>query len=161
MNLCIIMLVLHTNYTKGGDGLKFLSTIRKKNGLTQADLADKVGVSLNSIARYERGEVIPSANIAHLIANVLGCTESELLNGPEDDKIKITLVYDWSEMKKGEIRMNENKFKLILGEDGMVGLNGAGKITSREAIEEFLSRVRNELEIALEAQMKRGVIPEA
>ena len=54
--------------------------------------------------------------------------------------------------------MNENKFKLVLGDDGMIGLNGAGRITSTAEIEEFLGRVRKELEIALEAQIKRGVV---
>ena len=57
--------------------------------------------------------------------------------------------------------MNENKFKLILGNDGMIGLNGAGLITSHEAIEDFLGRIRKELEIALDAQVRRGVVPEA
>ena len=54
--------------------------------------------------------------------------------------------------------MDENKFKLILGGDGMVGLHGAGRITSRKAIDEFLHRVRSELEIAFDAQVRRGVI---
>ena len=131
---------------------------RKKNGLTQADLADMVGVSLNSIARYERGEVTPSANVAHLIAQVLGCTESELLNGEDDGKIKITLVYDWDKMKEEKIDMNANDFELILGSGGQIGLKGAGMLTSREAVEEFLARVRLQVETAFEAQVKRGAI---
>ena len=54
--------------------------------------------------------------------------------------------------------MEEEKFNLILGGDGKVGLHGAGLITSHEAIEEFLGRIRNELEIALDAQIRRGAI---
>lgn len=141
--------------------MKYLAYFRRERGLTQNELAELVEIGVNSIARYERDEVTPSIEIAKAIADALHITVDELLKGPKDDKIELLISWDWTEMKKGEIKMNENKFKLILGEDGMVGLNGAGKITSREAIEEFLSRVRNELEIALEAQMKRGVIPEA
>ena len=141
--------------------MKFLSKFRKKRGLTQADLADKVGVSLNSIARYERGEVTPSASVARLIAEILGCTEYELMNGPDDGKIKITLVYDWSHMKEGNIDMNGNDFELILGSQGQIGLKGAGMLTSPEAIDDFLARVREQLEIALDAQVRRGVVPEA
>ena len=113
------------------------------------------------ISRYERGTATPTLETVKRLAFGLGITVDELMNEPRDDKIELLISWDWTEMKKGEIKMNETKFKLILGEDGMIGLNGAGKITSREAIEEFLSRVRNELEIALEAQMKRGIVPEA
>ena len=54
--------------------------------------------------------------------------------------------------------MNMNSFELILGSQGQIGLKGAGQITSREAIEDFLSQVREQLEIGLEAQIKRGVV---
>ena len=57
--------------------------------------------------------------------------------------------------------MGENKFKLVLGEDGEIGINGIGRLTSREAIDEFLGRVREQLEIALDAQIRRGVIQPA
>ena len=141
--------------------MKWLSIWRQRKGLTQTQLSDKSGIDSNMISRYERGTATPTLETVKRLAFGLGITVDELLNEPRDGKIELLVSWDWSEMKKGEIRMSENKFKLILGEDGMVGLNGAGKITSREAIEEFLSRVRNELEIALDAQMKRGVIPEA
>lgn len=88
------------------------------------------------------------------------CTESELLNGSQEDKVELVLSWNWEDMKKGEINMDANKFKLILGEDGMIGLHGAGKLTSQEAIEEFLGKVREQLEIALDAQVRRGVIPQ-
>lgn len=55
--------------------------------------------------------------------------------------------------------MGDNKFKLVLGEDGQIGINGMGRITSLEGIEEFVGRVREQLTIALEAQVKRGAIP--
>ena len=54
--------------------------------------------------------------------------------------------------------MTGNEFELILGSNGQIGLKGAGMITSAEAIEEFLSRVKEQLTIALEAQIKRGVV---
>ena len=43
--------------------MKYLAAIRKKQGLTQTDLAEKVGIGMNSIARYERGEVQPSVTL--------------------------------------------------------------------------------------------------
>ena len=44
--------------------MKYLAAIRKKQGLTQTDLAEKVGIGMNSIARYERGEVQPSVKLS-------------------------------------------------------------------------------------------------
>ena len=61
-------------------------------------------------------------------------------------------------MKEGNIDMNGNDFELILGSQGKIGLKGAGTITSTEAIDEFLARVREQLIIALDAQVRRGAI---
>lgn len=42
-------------------------SVRKKLGLTQEKLAETLGVSLNTVSRWERGEVSPSAkNLAAL-----------------------------------------------------------------------------------------------
>ena len=132
--------------------------LRKKYRLNQFDLAELVEVSVDSVRRWESNKQLPRADELSKLASVLKVSVDELLNGPSDDKVELVVSWDWSEMKKGEIRMDANKFKLILGEDGKVGLHGAGMITSRDAIEEFLGRVRNELEIALDAQIKRGVV---
>ncbi len=63
--------------------MKFLSAIRKKQGLTQSDLALLAGLDMNSIARYERGEVQPSAQKAIAIAHALNVNVTELFNGSD------------------------------------------------------------------------------
>ena len=141
--------------------MKWLSLWRQRKGLTQTQLSDKSGIDSNMISRYERGTATPTLETVKRLALGLEITVDDLLNGPRDDKVELVLSWNWEDMKKGEINMNEDKFKLILGGDGRVGLQGAGMITSREAIDDFLSRVRNELEIAFETQVRRGVIPEA
>ena len=55
-------------------------------GFTQAELAQRVGVGENSIARYERNEMTPSLTVGHAIAEVLGVSEAELLRGPAEEK---------------------------------------------------------------------------
>lgn len=72
--------------------MKYMAVLRKKRGMTQAELAEKVGVAANTIPRYERGELTPSLKIAHAIAEALGCTESELLNGPEAKEFEVKIV---------------------------------------------------------------------
>ena len=72
--------------------MKGMGELRRKAGLTQAALAEKVGVGVNTIARYERGEMEPSLKIAHVIAEVLGCTEAELLNGPAKQELEVKIM---------------------------------------------------------------------
>lgn len=49
-----------------------LQSARDNARHSQQSLADKVGVSRNSIALYESGESVPGANILALIARELG-----------------------------------------------------------------------------------------
>lgn len=72
--------------------MKGMGELRRKKGLTQAALAEKVGVGPNTIARYERGEMEPSLKIAHAIAEILGCTESDLLNGPANQELDVKIM---------------------------------------------------------------------
>lgn len=46
-----------------------LQELRKKVGLTQAELAEKVGISQSLVARIERGQVNPSVSTLKLILN--------------------------------------------------------------------------------------------
>jgi transcriptional regulator with XRE-family HTH domain len=48
-----------------------IKTIRKSKHMTQKDLAYKIGVAANSIARYEEGRRQVSVSILERIANVL------------------------------------------------------------------------------------------
>ena len=131
---------------------------RKKAGLTQEKLAELVEVHVNTLARWENGSYPPRINELQSLCKVLGCTEAELLNGPNNGKIKITLSYDWEKYEKGEIDMTGNTFELNLGRFGTVGLQGAGDFKSLQDIDEFLARGREQLVIAFEAQQKRGAI---
>lgn len=54
---------------------------RKKKGLTQQQLADLIGVSLKTIANYEKGEVIPASKNAIL----LKVLNSEEVNEPAEN----------------------------------------------------------------------------
>ena len=139
---------------------KNIAAIRKKRKITQEELAQALSVNTITLSRWENGHFEPKASMIKKLCEVLCCTESELLNGSQEDKVELVLSWNWEDMKKGEINMDINRFKVILGEDGKIGLHGAGMITSRAGIEEFLGRVRNELEIALDAQVRRGVIPQ-
>lgn len=57
--------------------IKFL---RKKNGLTQDDLAKKTGVKRSQIGSYEEGRAVPKLNLLQFMANYFGLTIDDLVN---------------------------------------------------------------------------------
>ncbi len=60
------------------DNLLLLRTVR---GLTQEDIAEKIGTSRQSYAKYESGEVVPDAEKCDLLASFYGVTLDELIRG--------------------------------------------------------------------------------
>ena len=49
-----------------------LRRLRKAQGLTQGELAEKVGVGINTIVRYETGKNSPKVETLELITKELG-----------------------------------------------------------------------------------------
>lgn len=45
--------------------------LRKQKKISQTDLANQLGIHKNVLGRYERGEVLPSIDIARKIADLL------------------------------------------------------------------------------------------
>ena len=60
-----------------------LLDLRKRNGLTQEELAAKLYVTRQAVSRWERGEVTPGIDMLKLIANVLNEPVAHLLDWPE------------------------------------------------------------------------------
>ena len=138
-----------------------LKSFRKKAGLTQEKLADKVNVSMMTVKRWEWGQRQPRMEEIKKLCEVLHVSEAELLNEPQGEEIRLTLSWHWEEMKEGSINMsNDNKFSIVLGDDGRIGLTGAALFPTREAIEDFIRRVSEQVEVAFDAQVRRGVIKE-
>lgn len=59
----------------------FIAALRKANGLTQKDLAEKLNVSDKSVSRWERDEGAPDLSLIPVIAEIFGITSDELLRG--------------------------------------------------------------------------------
>lgn len=54
---------------------------RKTSGLTQLQTARKIGISLDSIKRYESGASEPRATELRKMSELFGCTIDELVGG--------------------------------------------------------------------------------
>ena len=60
--------------------------LRKINQLTQEDVADKVGVSRQAVAKWESGETVPDLEKCRLLAELFGVTLDDLANfEPEEN----------------------------------------------------------------------------
>lgn len=64
--------------------------LRKKNNLTQQELATKINYSDNAISRWERGDATPTVEILNIIAQYFGVNITDFFdeNFPEKDKPK-------------------------------------------------------------------------
>ena len=56
---------------------------REKKGLTQADLAEKIGVSSKTISKWETSKGLPDISLLQPLAQALGISVIELMNGEQ------------------------------------------------------------------------------
>lgn len=59
---------------------------RVRKGLTQSEFAECIGVSKESISRWERGVTMPSIDRLASIADYFGCSTDYLLGRTEERK---------------------------------------------------------------------------
>ena len=71
---------------------KNLIFYRKKSGLTQAQLAEKLGYTDKAISKWERGEGVPDVYILKDLANIFGVSVSVLLD-EENAKSPKNILY--------------------------------------------------------------------
>lgn len=62
-----------------------LIQLRKFNRMTQEDLADKVGVSRQAVAKWESGESIPDLDKCRILADIFGVTLDDLATYEKTD----------------------------------------------------------------------------
>ena len=75
--------------------------LRKKNGMSQAELANKIGVAPTTIASYEQGKRHPSFEIEEAIADIFN-VNLDTLRGKDTDTSPLTY-----EIMKASSQMDE------------------------------------------------------
>ena len=58
-----------------------ITELRKKNGMTQSELAEFLNYSDKSVSKWERGDGIPDVVVLQKIAELFGVTLNDLLKG--------------------------------------------------------------------------------
>lgn len=75
---------------------------RKKAGLTQIQLAEKLGVSIATLRRWEAGETAPTGTRIIEIANTLKVSPDEIINDGDDFEMKkASVLYPVHEASNG------------------------------------------------------------
>jgi transcriptional regulator with XRE-family HTH domain len=77
-----------------------LIVLRKKNGLSQEELAEKLGVSRQSVSKWESNNTYPETDKIVQICNLFDCSMDDLIND------KVTDV-------EGSLRKNKNNFNEV------------------------------------------------
>ena len=102
-----------------------LVKLRKEHGLSQEQLADKLGVSRQAVSKWERVEASPDTDNLICLAKLYNMSLDELLNvnqkQSEVDEIVDEDLSNNVDEKSGE---NESKNNIRFGEDGLHIIDG-------------------------------------
>ena len=85
---------------------KFIAKLRKEKNMTQEQLAEKMGVSINAVSKWERGISFPDVSLYKKLCNELNISIEELINGEKDssesakEKALITSIKERENVKK-------------------------------------------------------------
>ena len=90
---------------------KYIAGKRKELGLTQRQLADKLGMSDKSISKWERGICLPDVSVFLDLCQILGISINEFLAG--EDIVHEDLIQKSEENIIGIATENKKKQKLL------------------------------------------------
>lgn len=63
-----------------------LISLRKANGLSQDELAEKIGVTRQTLSKYETGESLPDIERCKQLADIFGVSMDDLVNYEKTDR---------------------------------------------------------------------------
>ena len=88
---------------------KFIAECRKKNNLTQIELAEKLNITDRAISKWENGKAMPDSSIMLDLCNELKISVNELLSGEMIDMNNYNEIAEKTllEMAKKEERQNK------------------------------------------------------
>ncbi len=102
---------------------KFIAERRKEKGMTQAELADKIGVTDRAVSKWENGRGLPDYTYVKTLCEELGITFDEFISGEkasadteETHQKNLEGVYKLFD----KVRRKNNKYMVIAGVIGLV-----------------------------------------
>ena len=77
----------------------FLAVLRKANGMTQQQVADRLNVSNKTVSKWERDESLPDITLIPALAEMFHVTSDEILRG---QRLEQTLRTEGAQEKRAE-----------------------------------------------------------
>ena len=107
---------------------KFILENRKRRKLTQAELAEKLGVTDRTISNWENGKNMPDLSLFKPLCDILGITINELMSGEKisnkeyNEKLEENIINTINYIDKKNIQNNDLKsiFWLTIGIIGIL-----------------------------------------
>lgn len=130
----------------------YLKYWRKRGGMTQQELAERVNVHLNTVNRWERGVRKPRSNDITALCKVFGISETELMNGPARTELVVNFFWECDD-DMGTMSIKPNEFSWGYRSDGMLIISGA--LPWDMGVEDILNRIKLELIAAKEGKKAR------
>ena len=112
---------------------KFIASCRKELGMTQANLAEKLGISDRAISKWETGKSMPDSGLMLELCDLLKINVNELLSGERimteayDKRAEANLLAMRQEVEKKNRQMLRMEYWLS-GSDCWVGHGVSGGI---------------------------------
>ncbi|MBP0965597.1 MAG: helix-turn-helix transcriptional regulator [Oscillospiraceae bacterium] len=101
---------------------KFIASLRKEQGFTQAELAEKLGITDRAVSKWETGKCLPDAAIMVELCEILGISVNELLTG---EKIAMDNYKEIAEKNLAEsIRLENEKNQKLTKTENFIGWSG-------------------------------------
>lgn len=136
---------------------EFISELRKEHGLTQKQVGDMLGITDNSVSKWERGVNAPDIYYLAPLSEIFHVSIKEILNGKRNNKKKEKVIENRNKVleiknlsKKFGNKKILNNINLSIYEGDIVGLigpNGAGKTTLIKTVLGLLNKNTGSVEI--------------
>ena len=124
----------------------FISALRKANGMTQKDLAERLNVSDKTVSRWERDDGAPDLAVIPVIAEIFDVTCDELLRGERKSPSERTETTEESESTPKAEKQRQRLLKSTLSQYKnltyiAMGVSGVGMIVALVCNLAFLKAV--------------------
>lgn len=73
---------------------EYILKLRKKRGLTQEELANKIYVTNKAVSRWETGKSLPEIETLYLLSKKLGVSVNDILNVGIKDELEVKKYFD-------------------------------------------------------------------
>lgn len=99
---------------------KFIAECRKKQGITQMQLAEKLNITDRAVSKWENGRSLPDSSIMLELCSLLGITVNDLLSG------EVVSLKDYNKESENNllemVKQKEEADKRLLFTEIIVGL---------------------------------------